>query len=813
VDEGGDDGGGDDGGGCLDVFPGQVLITEIMVNPAAAPGPAGQWLELYNAGDTSLKMKGWTLHDDAGGSCPLALGGETDFAPQTFLVVGFEADPGQNGGLEPDLVVEGVCLDSAVLYLYVELASLEIDRVDWSSDEGWPAVAGASMSLNPDKQNFMANDLAVNWCPGQDGYGEGDLGSPGQANPECPPHVECGNGSLDDGEDCDDGQNGEDLDGCKDDCSFTCLFPEMDCVNVPGDCEAPICVAGGQGQVCGVQEDLEDLPDDSNPCTEDLCLGGGLGNNVPVPDGVACDNGTDPAGDYCVMGSCDDPQCGDGIKGPAEACDDSNLDPCDGCLTDCTLHDNFCGDGHECDAEECDDGNAKSGDGCSKDCVLEECGNSILDPLEDCDDGKNGNDQDGCKDDCGYTCQVAMLDCLQVTGDCSAAQCAPGGEGQICQETEDLDDVPDDGNPCTDNVCLGGGAAAHPPVEDGTKCDNGGGLPGDYCVDGSCSDQVCGDGIKGYYEGCDDQNEDQCDGCLANCSLHDNVCGDGYVCDGEGCDDQNQDPCDGCLANCTLHDNICGDGNKCADEECDDGNLKDDDGCSSLCQEEGQNPCPADMVHIPGNPGMGLDQGYCFDRHEASRADATADSMGSDTSVAVSTAGALPWYENPFSDAKLALFQAACGAAGKRLCQEEEWFYGCTGSDESTYVWGDDWDDEVCNCVDTWCDEFCEEHDIDPCVTTTNCGYTLSYAYPDYPVPFHPVPTGSMEQCVNEFGAYDVNGNVWEIVLSDDSPKGWAYEIRGGAFNCGSPSVRLECTFSAGWKGLYAGFRCCKDLQ
>ena len=74
---------GEDGGeaadgesGCIDAYPGQVLITEIMVNPQAAPGEAGRYLELYNTGFEILKMEGWMLCDGVA-EVEIRLGEET----------------------------------------------------------------------------------------------------------------------------------------------------------------------------------------------------------------------------------------------------------------------------------------------------------------------------------------------------------------------------------------------------------------------------------------------------------------------------------------------------------------------------------------------------------------------------------------------------------------------------------------------------------------------------------------------------------------------------------------------------------------
>lgn len=76
-----------------------------------------------------------------------------------------------------------------------------------------------------------------------------------------------------------------------------------------------------------------------------------------------------------------------------------------------------CGDGIVDPGEECDDGNNASGDGCSATCVTEFCGDGIVNNsgTEECDDGANGDNGDGCTDSC----------LINFDPDCSAAAASP----------------------------------------------------------------------------------------------------------------------------------------------------------------------------------------------------------------------------------------------------------------------------------------------------------------------------------------------------------------------------------------------------
>lgn len=85
-------------------------------------------------------------------------------------------------------------------------------------------------------------------------------------------------------------------------------------------------------------------------------------------------------------------------------------------------------------------------------------------------------------------------------------------------------------------------------------------------------------------------------------------CGDGLLTDDEACDDGNQQDGDGCAANCrTVKEGwscnppgqpchpvaLCGDGVIIQPEQCDDGNTSRDDGCNDLCMVEVGFKCDA----------------------------------------------------------------------------------------------------------------------------------------------------------------------------------------------------------------------------
>jgi cysteine-rich repeat protein len=408
----------------------------------------------------------------------------------------------------------------------------------------------------------------------------------------------CGDNNPEGTEECDDGKNGDNCDGCLDDCTQH--------TNTCGDtyqCGTEECDDGNNGDNCdGCLDDCTTVVNgcgDTYQCGAEECDDGQNGDNC---DGCLddCTNHTNTCGDtyQCGAEECDDGNngdpcdgcldgcttivngCGDTHTCGAEECDDGlNGNSCDGCLDDCTQHTNFCGDGYPCGTEECDDGDNDPGDGCSATCTNETnpvCGDTIPQAGEDCDDGKNGNNCDGCLDDC-----TAHTNVCGDTYQCGSEQCDDGQDGDQCDGC--LDDCTTHTNICGDTYQCGS-----------EQCDDGqDGDPCDGCLD-DCTTHTntCGDTYHCGGEQCDDGNNgDNCDGCLNGCIAITNGCGDTYTCAPEQCDDgQNGDNCDGCLDDCTQHTNFCGDGNRCGSEECDDRNNDPGDGCSPTCTLECINP-------------------------------------------------------------------------------------------------------------------------------------------------------------------------------------------------------------------------------
>lgn len=122
----------------------------------------------------------------------------------------------------------------------------------------------------------------------------------------------------------------------------------------------------------------------------------------------------------------------------------------------------------------------------------------------------------------------------------------------------------DDGNPYDDDACVAG--CKHAICGDKLRqmgveeCDDGNESDADWCTN-ECKLAFCGDGfVYAGFEECDDGNDDQTDACINDCKIA--TCGDGNVWEGvEVCDDGfNDNVYNGCAPGCQKRGPHCGDG-------------------------------------------------------------------------------------------------------------------------------------------------------------------------------------------------------------------------------------------------------------
>jgi sulfatase modifying factor 1 len=214
--------------------------------------------------------------------------------------------------------------------------------------------------------------------------------------------------------------------------------------------------------------------------------------------------------------------------------------------------------------------------------------------------------------------------------------------------------------------------------------------------------------------------------------------------------------------------------------------------------------CPPEMANV--------DDRFCVDRWEGSLVEVTRD--GRD----------LPWpafgpledghqlravsVPNVYPQAYISGAQAArvCAAAGKRLCAPVEWRKACEGPKSQKFGYGNDRASGKCN----------------------DAGYSpMLRLFPQVAVSWNLVgmtemndprlnqldqtlaPTGSHEQCTNDYGVFDMVGNLheWTSDPNGTFQGGYYLDTHRNGDGCAYRTVAHEFTYH----DYSTGFRCCAD--
>ena len=173
---------------CIQVAdPGEVVIVEIMANPAKVADSAGQWIELLNTSAGDIDLAGWVLHDldPVSPTWHVIHGRPVVIKAGGLLVLGASTDQAVNGGANVDYAWSNYSLATDADEVVLEVKAERIDTVKYSSPT-WPLTEGHSLALDSGNQTAAANDDPLAWCAGSSQYNGVDFGTPGAANPACP---------------------------------------------------------------------------------------------------------------------------------------------------------------------------------------------------------------------------------------------------------------------------------------------------------------------------------------------------------------------------------------------------------------------------------------------------------------------------------------------------------------------------------------------------------------------------------------------------------------------------------------------------
>ena len=163
---------------------GDLVVTEIMFNPAGVADNLGEWIEVRNISAQTVPLAGFTLGD---GTTTHSVTGATSVAAGDWLVFGINSTLATNGGAAVDYQYTGLTFANVgAITASLRFDGVVIDTTTLTVPGSW--VEGDAIVLNPSFTTATGNDTQANWCAARttDAYGtDGNHGTPGALN-VCP---------------------------------------------------------------------------------------------------------------------------------------------------------------------------------------------------------------------------------------------------------------------------------------------------------------------------------------------------------------------------------------------------------------------------------------------------------------------------------------------------------------------------------------------------------------------------------------------------------------------------------------------------
>ncbi len=253
------------------VLPGELVISELMIAPLGVSEVEGEWFEIANVSDHAITLDGLTLTDNKSDTHIINPCSPVVVPAGGRAALGRQSDASKNGGVAMAYAYKTeMSLNNFGDSVIVKAGTVEIDKVTWVST--W-VTKGKALSLDVTDTTADANDVQSHWCWAIDKMADGDVGSPGKANPVCPGPPDADKDTVPDKIDnCVDVANPDQLDtdgdGKGDACDNCPAIANADQADADSDGKGDAC----DPAVCGDGEmDLNEACDDGNAWTNDGC--------------------------------------------------------------------------------------------------------------------------------------------------------------------------------------------------------------------------------------------------------------------------------------------------------------------------------------------------------------------------------------------------------------------------------------------------------------------------------------------------------------------------------------------------------------
>lgn len=155
-----------------------IVISEMMINPAASYDSHGEWFELHNFGAAPIDLQGFVIKDEDFNE--FTIDASLVVEPGGFAVLARLGETAFNGGVQASYVfgTEMVLINGGDELVVLDTERRVVDRVLWGAGYGFTIPSGSSLQL----VDVAAENLdASAWCQAYVSMPGGDAGTPGRA--------------------------------------------------------------------------------------------------------------------------------------------------------------------------------------------------------------------------------------------------------------------------------------------------------------------------------------------------------------------------------------------------------------------------------------------------------------------------------------------------------------------------------------------------------------------------------------------------------------------------------------------------------
>lgn len=148
---------------------GDLIISEILANPAAVGDTTGEWFEVFNNTENIIDLSGLLIRDDGSNQHIVTSGSPILIGAHEYFVFGRSNDTAVNGNYEADYVYSNFTLGNTSDEIVLEFDGNTIASLFYN-DSSLFGVSGNSAEF--DGSNFQLTGAGYL-------FGAGDVGTPG----------------------------------------------------------------------------------------------------------------------------------------------------------------------------------------------------------------------------------------------------------------------------------------------------------------------------------------------------------------------------------------------------------------------------------------------------------------------------------------------------------------------------------------------------------------------------------------------------------------------------------------------------------